>query len=64
MNFKAFLMLFSMMYNLDTFTEKFFLLLWEPMTSYRVINIQNFFGTYVFSQLYYVKKKNQQSIYL
>ena len=64
MNFKAFLMLFSMMYNLDTFTENFFLLLWEPMMSYRVINIQNVFGTYVFSQLYYVKKKNQQSIYL
>ena len=39
MNLKALLMLFSMMCNLHTFSESFFLL-WESMTSYHVTNIQ------------------------
>ena len=38
MNFKAFLMIFSMMYNFHTFFLKFFLLLWEPITLYHVTN--------------------------
>ena len=37
MNLKAFLMLFSMMYNLYTFSENFFLI------SYHVTNIQKIF---------------------
>ena len=37
MNLKAFLMIFSMMYNFHTFSE-FFLLLWEPIAPYHVTN--------------------------
>ena len=43
MNFKAFLVLFLMMYNVHAFSEKLFLLLWEPMTSYHVTNVHKIF---------------------
>ena len=51
------------MCNLHVFSEIFFI----AMGTYDVISRDWYTkksGTYVFSQLYYVKKKNQLSIYL
>ena len=50
------------MYNLHTFSEFFFI----ATGTYDVTSCDKFtkkIGIYVFSQLYYVKQKNQLSIY-
>ena len=52
-----------MMYNLYTFSENFVLLLWNPMTSYHVTNIQKtFWHLHFFSTLLCKEKESTKHL--